>query len=91
MVEEMRRQTEDLIRYYGELDRRVAHTGMEGITGLLEVSQHVQTALDAVSAQELEWMVAEVRSLLDRLVRMDAQLGELRALKLLLAEARNGS
>jgi len=86
MAEEMRRQTEDVIRYYAELDRRVANTGMDGITGLLTVSQHVETALAVVAPQELEWMVRELHTLLARLVRMDSQLQELRGLKMVLSD-----
>jgi hypothetical protein len=86
MSDEMRRQTEDVIRYYGELDRRVANTGMDGIAGLLTVSQHVETALSVVAPQELEWMMRELRMLLERLVRMDSQLQALRALKMVLAD-----
>ena len=82
----MRRQTEDVIRYYGELDRRVANTGMDGIAGLLTVSEQVETALSVVAPQELAWMMRELRTLLDRLVRMDSQLQELRALKTVLAD-----
>jgi hypothetical protein len=85
MADEMRRQTEGVIRYYGELDRRVASTGMDGIAGLLTMSQHVELALRTVASQELEWMVRELRALLERLVRMDSQLQHLRALKVLLA------
>lgn len=81
MVEDMRRQTEDVIRYYGEIDRRVAHTGLDGIPGLLEMSHHIEAALGVVATQELEWMMSEVRGLLERLVRMDSQLQALRALK----------
>ena len=91
MANEMRRQTEDVIRYYGELDRRVANTGMDGIAGLLTVSQHVETALGVVAPQELEWMVRELRTLLERLVGMDSQLQELRALKLVVADEGDGA
>ena len=86
MRDEMRRQTEDLIRYYGEIDRRVAYTGVDGVAGLLELSQQVEAALGAVASQELEWMLSEVRGLLDRLVRMDSQLQALRALKATLTD-----
>ena len=86
MVDEMRRQTEDVIRYYGEIDRRVAHTGVDGVTGLLELSHQIEAALGAVAAQELEWMLSEVRGLLDRLVRMDSQLQALRTLKATLGD-----
>lgn len=85
MAEELRRQTEDVIRRYGELDRRVTSTGMDGIVGLLMTSQHVEAALRTVASQELEWMVREIRALLERLVRMSSQLQHLRALKVLLA------
>ena len=90
MVEDMRRQTEDIIRYYGELDRRVTHTGLDGIAGLLETSHQIESALGVVTSQEIEWMVSEVRSLLDRLVRMDGQLQALRALKASLADEDQG-
>jgi 3-methyladenine DNA glycosylase/8-oxoguanine DNA glycosylase len=85
MVDQMRRQTEDVIRYYGEVDRRVTTTGMDGIAGLLIVSQQVEAALGAVGSQELEWLMREVRTLLERLVRLDSQLQQLRALKTFLA------
>ncbi len=90
MAEQMRRQTEDVIRYYGELDRRVGNAGMDGIAGLLVVSQHVEAALGVVASQELEWMMCELRALLDRLVRMDSQLQQLRALKAALAADGEG-
>ena len=86
MVDDMRRQTEDIIRYYGEIDRRVAYTGVDGVAGLLELSHQVEAALGAVASQELEWMLSEVRGLLERLARMDAQLQALRALKATLAD-----
>ena len=92
MVEQLRRQTEDIIRYYGEISRRVASTGMEGIPGLLELSQQVETAVSVVASQEIDWVVGELRNLLERLVRMDSQLQRLRALKTELAgDAESGN
>ncbi len=84
MTDEARRQTENVIRYYAEIDRRVTSAGMDGIAGLLTLSQHVEAALRMVAPQELEWMVRELRALLERLVRMDSKLQQLRALKVLL-------
>lgn len=86
MRDEMRRQSEDVTRVYDDIDRRVAETGMDGIVGLLTLSRHVEAALDAVGAVELEATVVELRSLLDRLVRIDAELSRVRALKLELAD-----
>lgn len=90
MVVQMRRQTEDLIRYYGEIDRRVANVGMEGIAGLLEVAQHVEAALAVVAPQEIEWAVSEIRTVLARLVHLDSELQRLRALKSTLASDERG-
>ena len=79
---QMRRRTEDLVRYYGELDRRIANAGLEGIHDLLTLAQHVETAVGTVASQEIEWMVGEVRRLLEQLVEMDSRLQRVRELKL---------
>ncbi len=81
MFDQMRRQTEDVVRYYGELNRRFAGSGVDGIPRLLELSQQIEAAMNAVGAQELEWLGTEIKQLLDRLVQMDAQLQRLRDLK----------
>jgi hypothetical protein len=84
MLDQMRRQTEDIIRYYGELNRRIANSGMEGIGHLLAVSKQVEIAVAEVAPQELEWIGSEIKRLLDRLVQMDTQLQRLRELKAVL-------
>jgi len=86
MLERMRRQTEDIVRYYGELGRRVSGNGVQGISQLLELAQHVETAVADVGAEELVWVSAEIKRLLDELVHMDAQLQRLRELKLALGQ-----
>jgi hypothetical protein len=84
MSDNMRRQTEDIIRYYGELNRRIATAGMEGIPKLLEASRQIEHALGEVAPQELDWLLAEIKRLLDQLVLMDSQLQRLRELKAIL-------
>jgi hypothetical protein len=84
MLERMRRRTEDLIRYYGEIDRRISGTGTDGVTGLLEISRQLEDAIAVVGSEEIEWVVSEVRQLLDQLVQIDAQLQRLRHLKVAL-------
>jgi hypothetical protein len=86
MLEQMRRHTEDIIRYYGELSRRVSGTGVDGIPQLLELAKQVETAVADVGAEELTWIGTEIKQLLDQLVRMDAQLERLRELKVLLTQ-----
>lgn len=83
----MRRQADEVLQYYGELDRCIATTGMDGIVGLLTVSQHVAAALQVVHPQELDGVVSALRSLVERLVRMDSELQRVRALKTRLAAA----
>ena len=87
----MRRQTEDIIRYYGEIDRRVSHAGMNGVVGLLEVAQQMEATLAVIGSEEIDWVVRELRGLIERLVRMDSQLQQLRALKVVLASESDGN
>src|SRR5437879_13839423 len=86
MLEQMRRRTEDIIRYYGELSRRVSTKGVDGIPQLLELAKQLETAVADVGAEEITWVGAEIKQLLDQLVRMDAQLEHLRELKTLLTQ-----
>lgn len=86
MLEKMRRHTEDIIRYYGELSRRVATTGVEGIPHLLELAKQIETAMADVGAEELDWVGTEIKQLLDQLVQMDAELQRLRELKMVLLQ-----
>jgi ubiquinone biosynthesis protein UbiJ len=81
MPDPLRRQTEDIIRYYGELNRRVAQAGMESIPRLLEVEKQLEMTVAEIAPQELAWATDEIRRLLDELVRMDSQLQRLRDLK----------
>src|SRR5438094_781031 len=86
MLEQLRRQTEDIIRYYGELSRRISGNGLEGIPQLLELANQIETAVGDVGTQELTWVGTEIKQLLDELVHIDAQLQRLRELKVVLGE-----
>jgi len=86
MLDQMRRQTEDIVRYYGELGRRISANGVQGIPQLLELAKQVEAAVAEVGAEEFVWVGAEIKRLVDELVRMDAQLQRLRELKLALGQ-----
>ena len=86
MLDQMRRQTEDIVRYYGELSRRISANGVQGIPQLLELAKQIEGAVADVGAEELLWVGAEIKRLLDELVHMDAQLQRLRELKLVLGQ-----
>ncbi|MCC6849944.1 MAG: hypothetical protein IT294_15680 [Deltaproteobacteria bacterium] len=81
MGDELRRQADDVLRYYADLDRRVATAGLDGIVELLTVSQQVASALQVVEPPEIGRAVRELRGLLERLVRIDSELQGARALK----------
>ena len=49
------REAEELSRYYSELGRRLAHSGVRNIGELLSTYEQLRRALDAVSRQEIGW------------------------------------
>ena len=55
MTSEVQREAEELWRYYTELGRRLAQTGVRDVPDLLGLYEQLQRALDAVSRQEIEW------------------------------------
>lgn len=81
MIDELRRQSEEVTRLYEEIDQRLGETGMDGIVGLLTLTRHVETALGAISSVELTAALTELRALVERLVRIDAELRAVRAVK----------
>ena len=87
MFEQMRRRTEDIIRYYGELNRRIERAGVDGVSRLLETATVVDRALGEMTSQELVWVADEMKRLLDQLVEMESQLQRLRELKIALTGA----
>ena len=86
MFEHMRRRTEDIIRYYGELNRRIEHAGIDSVPRLLETAAQVERALAEMTTQELVWVADEIKRLLDELIEMEAQLQRLRELKTVIAD-----
>lgn len=89
MRDDLRHQTEDIIRYYGELNRRVANAGLTGIPNVLELAKQLEIALGEVAGKELEWAAAEIKRLLGELVAMDGQIQRLRELKVVLEGAQD--
>ncbi len=56
------------------------------MVGLLTMSRQLESAIAVIGSQEIEWVVSEVRRLLDELVQIDAQLERVRQLKIALAD-----
>ena len=80
-MEEMVRQTDQLINFTREINRRISESGISGVEGLVALYDQLRAALGKVSQNELEWAQGEVNRVLDSLKRLSEELGQLSALK----------
>ena len=80
-MEEMVRQTDQLINFTREINRRISESGISGVEGLVAVYDQLRNALAKVSPQELDWAQSEVNRVLDSLKRLSEELKHLAALK----------
>jgi len=81
MATDVQREADELWRYYVELGRRLAQTGVRDVPDLLGLYEQLRRSLDAVSRQEIHWALEQAERLIETLVRMDSDLQALRALK----------
>jgi hypothetical protein len=80
-MEEMVRQTDQLINFTREINRRIAESGVSGVDGLVALYDQLRNALAKVSTQELDWAQGEVNRVLESLKRLSDELAHLAALK----------
>ena len=80
-MEEMVRQTDQLINFTREINRRISESGISGVEGLVALYDQLRAALGKVSQTELDWAQDEVNRVLDSLKRLSDELGHLSALK----------
>jgi hypothetical protein len=80
-MEEMVRQTDQLINFTREINRRIAESGVSGVDGLVALYDQLRNALAKVSTQELDWAQGEVNRVLESLKRLSDELAHLSALK----------
>ena len=81
MRQDLRRESEELLRYCGELDRRIGEGGIADISSLLELSEQLERALNAVSEQELLWAEERAKRLIEELRAVSESLESIRQLK----------
>jgi hypothetical protein len=84
MPVDIRREADELVRYYAELVRRLGQTGIRDVAQLLSLYDQLRRTVDAVSRQEIGWVADQIQRLIEALVRMDANLESLRRLKVAL-------
>ena len=80
-MEEMVRQTDQLINFTREINRRIGESGISGVDGLVSLYDQLRSALAKVTPQEIEWAQGEVNRVLDSLKKLSDELAHLAALK----------
>lgn len=80
-MEQMLEQAEAVLRFSGELQRRMSEVGVEGVGGVMSLYAQLRSALEKVSHDELDWAGAEVSRVVESLNKINDELGRLKALK----------
>jgi hypothetical protein len=80
-MEQVLEQAEAVLRFSGEVQRRMSEVGVEGIGGVMGLYAQLRSALEKVSHDELDWAAAEVTRVLDSLNRIGDEIGRLKSLK----------
>jgi hypothetical protein len=80
-MDDVLRQAETLLRFSGEMENRLAESGLQGVDGVIERYLELRNAIDGLSQRELDWAKAEVDRLIATLHAVAAQLEKLQAIK----------
>ena len=83
-MDEMVHQTDQLINFTREVNRRIADSGISGVEGMVALYDQLRGALAKVTPQELEWAQGEVTRVLESLRRLSEELAHLAALRAVL-------
>lgn len=81
-MEDLRKQANDLLCFYGKMQNRLTQVGVEDPASLVLLFNQLQRGLQSVDAEELGPAIVEVERLIESLGRMQADLEVLRELKL---------
>lgn len=74
-------QTEALMGFSADLDRRLTDRGLGGVTGIVDRFQELMRGLDEVSNDQLEWARREIADLMSTLGGVAQHLDLLYAIK----------
>ena len=83
-MEHVLEQAEAVLRFSGEVQRRMSEVGVDGIGGAMGLYAQLRSALEKVSHDELDWAAAEVKRVLESLNKIGDEIGRLKTLKLTL-------
>jgi len=80
-MEQMLEQAEAILRFSGDVQRRMVEVGVEGVGGAIGLYTQLKNALEKVSHDELEWAASEVSRVMDGLNKISEEIDKLRSLK----------
>lgn len=80
-LDDVGRETERVLRYRVELERRLGTSGVGSIGDALAAFERLRAAVQAVSGAELEWSRARVDAIVTRLEGWAGDLATVRELK----------
>jgi hypothetical protein len=78
---EIRSSLERILGTYDDIDRRLATVG--GLPALLELYERVRRELERVSFQEIDQVTAEIKDVIEALLKMSYELRKVHNLKLI--------
>ena len=89
MTVEIRSTLERILGTYDDIDRRLATVG--GLPALLELYERVRRELERVSFQEIDQVTAEIKDVIEALLKMSYELRKVHNLKLIFEAKTSGS
>ncbi|MBM4267011.1 MAG: hypothetical protein FJ144_10410 [Deltaproteobacteria bacterium] len=76
-ADDLRRETEEVVRIHGELVRRLGRQGIRDVAELVERYQQLQRTMASLTREELDAALIRIGTLLDQLHLIRGQIGEL--------------
>ena len=87
-MEDLRKQANDLLVFYGKMQNRLSQAGVSDTGSLVTMFKQLERGLDAVALEELDPAIQEVSRLVESLNRMQVDLQVLKDLKLRVEKTR---
>jgi hypothetical protein len=81
-MEDLRKQANDLLVFYGKMQNRLSQAGVSDTGSLVSMFKQLERGLEAIALEELDPALQEVTRLVDSLNRMQSDLQVLREIKL---------
>ncbi|HAC79282.1 MAG: hypothetical protein P8K76_13990 [Candidatus Binatia bacterium] len=78
---EIKKEADDLLRIWGEIGRRVGHSGFRSVEDLISQHGQVRVATEQVAKEEIDAGLLRVHGLLGRLRAMRREMTDLLDLK----------